>query len=151
LLGGTIGGLLAYFLDPARGHARRVQLRDQSLAWVRRMERQMERYSRKAAADAQGARQRAARSQQTARIYDDVTLAEKVESEIFRDPSIPKGLVNINVEDGIVVLRGEVPDSEQIRVIERRAEGITGVLAVESLLHLPGTPAPNKAEARSVS
>src|SRR3954464_9929170 len=37
---------------------------------------------------------------------DDTTLARKVETEIFRDDSVPKGDTNINSEFGVVFLRG---------------------------------------------
>jgi osmotically-inducible protein OsmY len=72
---------------------------------------------------------------------DDGTLKARVESTLFRDPEVPKGDININVEHGVVVLRGEVRRPEQIRDLESAVEEIPGVLAVENLLHLPGTPA----------
>ncbi len=43
---------------------------------------------------------------------DDVTLARKVESEIFRDADVPKGQINVNAENGVIVLRGEVEEPE---------------------------------------
>jgi osmotically-inducible protein OsmY len=66
----------------------------------------------------------------------------KVESELFRDPSVPKGSININVEQGVVVLRGEVPDPELAERLEHEARAIPGVWEVENLLHGPGEPAP---------
>src|SRR5919197_60335 len=45
---------------------------------------------------------------------DDVTLARKVESEIFRDAEVPKGKINVNAERGKVVLRGEVDSPKLI-------------------------------------
>ena len=73
---------------------------------------------------------------------DDATLVDKVESAIFRDPAVPKGQININVERGRVVLRGEVDQSEQISALEAAARQVPGVTDVENLLHIPGTPAP---------
>ena len=49
---------------------------------------------------------------------DDVTLARKVETEIFRDADVPKGQINVNAENGVVVLRGEVEEPELIRDLE---------------------------------
>jgi osmotically-inducible protein OsmY len=69
---------------------------------------------------------------------DDVTLTSKVETQLFRDSSVPKGAININVERGIVVLRGEVPDEEMRDRLATEAGSIGGVWSVHNLLHLPG-------------
>lgn len=73
---------------------------------------------------------------------DDVTLAHMVESELFRDEQVPKGQININAENGKIVLRGEVGQPEMIRDLEERARSVHGVHDVENLLHLPGAEAP---------
>lgn len=75
------------------------------------------------------------------REYDDVTLARKVESEIFRDADAPKGKVNVNAVDGVVELRGQV-EGDQIAALARAAARVDGVKSVTNLLHPPGTPAP---------
>ena len=74
--------------------------------------------------------------------YDDATLAHKVETVLFRDSDVPKGGININAQDGIVQLRGEVPDVGMIDDLVERTRSVQGVRDVENLLHLPGTPAP---------
>ena len=73
---------------------------------------------------------------------DDATLAHKVESIIFRDPAVPKGQINLNAEDGVVTLRGEVPAPAMIDALVARTREVGGVRRVECLLHLPGEPAP---------
>lgn len=73
---------------------------------------------------------------------DDARLTAKVESELYRDDDVPKGAININVEFGKVVLRGEVESSELIEDLVLRTRAIEGVSDVESLLHVPGEPAP---------
>lgn len=73
---------------------------------------------------------------------DDVTLARQVESELFRDEDVPKGQINVNAENGKIVLRGEVGEAEMIRDLEDRARSVQGVNDVENLLHLPGAEAP---------
>jgi hypothetical protein len=78
---------------------------------------------------------------------DDVTLARKVETEVFRAAGSPKGDVDVNVVDGVVYLHGQVRQPEQIREIESRTRRVPEVVAVENLLHLPGTPAPTRADA----
>src|SRR4051794_9255148 len=43
---------------------------------------------------------------------DDVALARKVETVIFRDPEIPKGKIDVNAAAGKVWLRGEAKTPE---------------------------------------
>lgn len=67
--------------------------------------------------------------------YDDVTLARKVESELFRPSDVPKGSISVNVNDGVVELRGELPDQQQIDELGEGARKIAGVKDVRNLLH----------------
>jgi osmotically-inducible protein OsmY len=73
---------------------------------------------------------------------DDVTLARKVETEIFRDPGAPKGDVSIDVQAGVVYLRGVVADDAWIQRLGDDAKKVDGIKGVKNLLHRPGTPAP---------
>ena len=77
---------------------------------------------------------------------DDNTIAHKVETELFRDPTVPKGHVDVNVAGGVVYLRGEVKTPDVIKSLERQAKSIPEVKRVENLLHLPGTPAPTRSD-----
>ena len=79
-------------------------------------------------------------------IYDDQTLKAKVESELFREEHALKGLVNVNVQQGVTQLRGEVGSRELIDELVDRTQKVRGVREVENLLHTPGTPAPGPAE-----
>ena len=73
---------------------------------------------------------------------NDPALARKVESEIFREvQDADKGKVVINAENGTIYLRGEVKRPEQIHALCDAAAKVDGVRSVESLLHLPKTPA----------
>lgn len=74
--------------------------------------------------------------------YDDATLKDKVESELFRDEHEAKGVISVNAQQGVVQLRGELPSQDLIDALVDRARQIHGVREVESLLHLPGTEAP---------
>ena len=49
---------------------------------------------------------------------NDAALVDRVRSESFRDPDVPAGRINVNAEDGVVVLRGELERPEQIRKLE---------------------------------
>jgi hypothetical protein len=77
----------------------------------------------------------------------DPDLANKVRTEIFRDRDAPKGHVNVNAENGIVYLRGQVSSPEEDERLATRARRIDGVREVVDLLHLPGEPAPTKEQA----
>ena len=133
------GAIATFLLDPARGRARRARLVDQAGATVRRAGRQAGRAAHFARSTASG-RLAAARhaGDRDESFLDDGTLTAKVETKLFRDPSVPKGTININVERGIVVLRGEVPDAEMRDRLATEAGAIGGVWSVHNLLHLPG-------------
>ena len=74
--------------------------------------------------------------------YDDWTLKAKVESELFRDEHDVKGAVNVNAQEGVVQLRGQLPSLDLIDALVERTRKIHGVKDVENLLHTPGTEAP---------
>jgi BON domain len=73
---------------------------------------------------------------------DDVTLARKVETEIFRAPDAPKGDVSVDVQAGVANLRGVVADENWITKLADDAKKVDGIKGVNNLLHRPGTPAP---------
>ena len=52
--------------------------------------------------------------------YDDATLKDKVESELFRDEHEVKGSISINAQEGVVQLRGEVPSQDLIDALVDR-------------------------------
>jgi osmotically-inducible protein OsmY len=151
LAGAAVGAAAAYFLDPEGGARRRNETRDKAIS--------------KAKSGAQGAAGTAKQAAGKARggvhsvtptmpgkgeAPDDVTLARKVETEIFRDADAPKGQVDVNVVDGVVYLRGEV-EEDLIRDLEEAARKVSGVRGVENLLHTPGTPAPTTPEGSASS
>jgi osmotically-inducible protein OsmY len=75
---------------------------------------------------------------------NDPALAAKVESEVFRDQQIPKDKLSVNVENGAVYFRGEVPDQDTMDELVARARKVDGVKGVENLTHLPSEAAPTK-------
>jgi gas vesicle protein len=141
-LGAIAGALLAFFFDPASGRRRRALARDKTLGTVRRGGREVERAGRGVAAEAYGAAQKVQHLKEEPKEFDDATLTSKVESELFRDPSVPKGQINVNAQEGVVQLRGEVESRELIDDLVDRTRKIHGVRDVENLLHVPGTRAP---------
>jgi hypothetical protein len=140
----ALGALLEYFLDRTAGRRRRHTARDRAIARMRRGERRAALRARRAESHALGIARRtvnAARRRQREPL-DDVTLAHKVESEIYRRARVPKGQISINAEDGLVFLRGVMDRQEDIERIVDATRQIAGVREVENLIHLPGTPAP---------
>jgi osmotically-inducible protein OsmY len=64
---------------------------------------------------------------------------------------VPKGKVLVNVEEGVVVLRGELDKWGAIDRVEAETRKIPGVVDVRNLIHVPNEPAPNKTSARAAS
>ena len=75
---------------------------------------------------------------------NDATLAQRVQSELFRDPDFPKERITINAEAGVIVLRGELDRPEQIRAVEDAVSRMAGVRGVRNLLHRPVAPVPER-------
>ena len=63
--------------------------------------------------------------------------------------ALPAATENVTVEvvDGLATLRGQVLSLDDRSSIEAEVRRAPGVLDVQSFLHLPGEPAPNKASA----
>ena len=142
VLAGALGAALAYFFDPDSGRRRRKLAADKAGKYVRGAGRQ----AQGVGAQASGLKEKATHLKEQEKPQpDDVTLARKVETEIFRGAEVPKGQINVNAEDGVVYLRGEVePDLAQ--ELAAKASKVQGVLGVENLLHAPGQEAPTKPE-----
>jgi hypothetical protein len=135
------GAGLMYFLDPDRGRRRRAVTGDRFAGSIRSGVRQGERAGRAASAQAYGVAQQIMHAADVeAAPANDAALKAKVETVLFADQSFPKGRVNVNVEDGRVVLRGELEHPDDITAAEARVRRIVGVRDVENLLHQPGTP-----------
>jgi hypothetical protein len=141
--GGVAAGvLLEYFLDPAAGRRRRHQARDRAASRVRRGERRIATRARRAESHAVGIGRRTLNARRRTEPLDDVTLTQKVQSELFRRAGIDKGHISVNAEDGVVFLRGTMEHTADIQRLGEAARAIAGVREVENLLHVPGTPAP---------
>jgi osmotically-inducible protein OsmY len=137
LFGAAIGAAAAWFLDPNDGTRRRHLVRDKTMKYARRGKDEAARKATYAGETVKGKATAAApgtgREPATERL-NDPGLQAKVESEIFRDPDAPKGQVSVNVEDGVVYLRGELDDQAEIERLREAAAKVEGVRGVESLL-----------------
>ena len=139
------GAAIAFAFDPKRGRRRRRLARKRSIRYSKAVGRRVKRVvprgkptAAKQASDAPTAGRTGAASaepqpSQTAQ-PDDVTLARKVETEIFRDKDVPKGHINVNAEAGVVFLRGRVNSEKQIAELEQEVREIPGVRGVENRL-----------------
>ena len=133
---GAAGLAGAYFLDPQSGKRRRHVARDRAAAMIRRGAGTTRRQAEYRKGQAQG-KVEAVKSQAGAEKppANDQALAERVKSTIFQPADAPKGSVNVNVEQGVVYLRGEVKRPDQIEKLVEQANSIAGVAGVENLLH----------------
>jgi osmotically-inducible protein OsmY len=140
----------AYFFDPESGKARRIRVVERSGHVARNVERRTTRQARYAWHTVRG-RIRHLTSGEQPDLAEDRTLLDRVESELFANRSIPRGRVTFEVEGTTVILRGELDTADEMHHIEEAVRKIPGVTGVTSLFHMPGTPAPNKAEALAAS
>jgi osmotically-inducible protein OsmY len=138
-----LGAALTYFFDPQSGARRRAMTRDRALAFFRQRGRQLDRAAGSVQAEAQGLVQKAEHLTAREKLADpnDASLAHKVETVIFSDPDVPKGQIDVNAEDGVVFLRGEVENEKLIQDLEERTRSVQGVKGVENLLHVSGQEA----------
>jgi osmotically-inducible protein OsmY len=140
LIGAAIGAAAAWFLDQNDGTRRRNVVRDKAMKYARQGKEQAARKATYAGETVKGKATSAApgagREPAEERLNDEA-LKAKVESEIFRDPDAPKGKVAVNVEDGVVHLRGEVEDTATSEGLREAATNVEGVRGVENLLTTP--------------
>jgi BON domain len=142
---GVAGGAAgAYFLDPQQGSRRRHVAFDRVKSLLRRGKAESERKARYAAGVAKGAAAEATGAGEGSADLPDPDLANKVRSQIFRDRDAPKGDVNVNAENGVIYLRGQVDSPEEKEQLATGARRIRGVREVVTLLHVPGEAAPTK-------
>lgn len=147
-LGAAAGAAAMYFLDPDRGHSRRARFQQQAQAKKRSFDRSVDRVEQDAANRAKGADARA----HGAGVFhpsDDRALEVHLH-QVLKELDIPTGDVTVEAVDGIVRLRGQVSSTSDIGRIVQTVNGVPGVHAVESFMHLPGEPAPNKEPALRV-
>ena len=140
-LGAAAGAAAAHFLDPQSGRKRRNQVRDQAQAKATTAASAVQTQAQHATDMAKGAASAVTPGHTRLEEPDDVTLARKVETHIFRAHDAPKGTVSVDVQAGVAYLRG-VAAPEWIDRLAAEARQVEGISGVKNLLHTPGTPTP---------
>jgi len=145
LVGIAIGATAAYYADRDRGHARRTRDADRARARLRRRRRQAASHARYEAGRAEGD---AAIRAGAGRFHpaDDRAVADNLRA-VLSGLDVDTSDVTVEVVEGVVRLRGQVADRKASLRVVQAVSGEPGVRLTESLLHLPGQPAPNKVAA----
>jgi hypothetical protein len=144
VVAGTAGGAtLMYFADPSHGRRRRAIARDRSAGIARHTGRRAGRSAKKLKATVSGQAKGLRHTfSSPVPVANDQMLTDRVKSQAFRDPGIDRSRVNLNVEDGIVVLHGVIDDQNRIDELTDAVRRVPGVRDVTSYLHTPDLPAP---------
>jgi hypothetical protein len=128
--GAAVGAGMAYLLDPQLGRTRRARLADQIKARGRRMAAVGGRKARYQAGRIKGLVHEAGdlvRSEDGGPLVDDATLLQKVRSEVVGPSGIAASDLSIQVDDGVVVLRGPRATDQDLEDQLLRLEGVRGV------------------------
>jgi hypothetical protein len=141
-----VGAAGMFFFDPSQGRRRRALARDKVKSGLARRRRR----ARSDAAFEAGRRrgelfERAGAGRFHGR--DDRTVAEHLH-EVLERTDVPTGDVTVEVVDAVVRLRGQVRTNDERSRVLAAVGAESGDRHVESLLHLPNEPAPNKAASR---
>ena len=144
--GVAVGVAAMYVLDPVKGRGRRAVLRDRARSTMRTRHRRAEQQARDAA-NREAGEQARARGAGHFHPTDDRSVELHLH-QLLAELDVDTHDVTVEVHEGLARLRGQVAsDTDRQRVLTTVRES-RGVREVESLLHLPDEPAPNKEPAR---
>jgi hypothetical protein len=149
LVAGALGAAGAYFFDPDRGRSRRSRTRDQAAAALRRRQRETEARVRYAEGKLEGAAARSAGAGEFTP-EDDTDIVHAIK-QAFSRLDVSTSDVVVDVVAGAATLRGQVDEAAAIDELQQTVVTVPGVVSVESYLHTPGTPPPNKAASLSAT
>ncbi len=133
---GAAAAAAMYLLDPDRGRSRRAKLSDQTAALARKAEEKGRAQAEYQKGVVQGLAHDLTESFRPEREFDDETLDQKVKSEAIGRWDGPKNDVEIDVENGVVTLKGNV-DTENVDDLIRLVKGVPGVASVNDQLSIP--------------
>ena len=133
---GAAAAAAMYLLDPERGRSRRAKLSDQAAAMARMAEEKARAQAEHQKGVAQGLAHDLTEPFRPDREFDDETLHQKVKSEAIGRWDGPKNDVEVDVDDGVVTLKGNV-DAEKVDDLIRLVKGVPGVASINDQLSVP--------------
>jgi hyperosmotically inducible periplasmic protein len=133
---GAAAAAAMYLLDPDRGRTRRAKLSDQAAAMARKAEEKARAKAEYQKGVVQGLAHDLTEPFRPEPDFDDETLRQKVKSEAIGRWEGPKSDVEVDVESGVVTLKGNV-DSENVDQLIRLVKGVPGVASVSDQLSVP--------------
>src|SRR5688500_8510646 len=66
---------------------------------------------------------------------DDLVITDRVKTQLFGAVDAPTGQINLNVENGVVFLRGHLDDPDQAEELAVLAGAVEGVVGVKNLIN----------------
>ena len=134
--GAIVGSVIAYLFDPEAGRGRRARLLDQAAATARRARDRAGTLSRHGGNVIDGKIHEATSSLDAGVSTDDVTVADRIRSEVLGRRDLEAGGLLVDVSDGVAHLRGRFDDAERLeRVIDLTAK-VRGVREVDNLVEV---------------
>jgi osmotically-inducible protein OsmY len=149
LAGAVAGAAGMYFADPVNGRGRRRRTSAKLQAARRRRQRNAERQASLAAGRAVGEQARARGAGQF-HPTDDRSVELHLHDLLAGLDTDTKD-VNVEVVEGLARVRGQVTSGDDMQRVVDLVHGCPGVRSVESFLHLPDEPAPNKKRSRAAA
>ncbi|HTE86224.1 MAG TPA: BON domain-containing protein [Dehalococcoidia bacterium] len=151
LLVSVVGGVAgAFLLDPRSGPRRRALIRDKLRHNAVALPPRLARTARTMRGPARGLlhtlAQRTPWHAPTPMPDADAFVAHRVRTALGREQDLLLGALNIDAIDGVVRVRGTVPDAQTARRVVEKAATVLGARAVMSLMRTPdGTPVGGRA------
>jgi osmotically-inducible protein OsmY len=146
LSGLAVGAAAMYVLDPVKGRSRRAVLRDRSRSAMRTRRRRADQRARDHANRELGEQARA-RGAGKFHPTDDRSVELHLH-QLLTELDVDTSDITVEVHEGLVRVRGQVRSEDDRARVLSIIGGSRGVRSIESLLHLPDEPAPNKEPAR---
>ncbi len=133
----VIGVGTAYFFDPRLGRRRRSVARDRGAKAMRQMTRIVGKKARFSAGKTRGyyARSRHVVARPATESADAI-VEQRIRSDALRDVGVSTRDVEIDVEDGVVTLTGEVVGDKRASDLVARIGKVPGVENVAAMLHV---------------
>ena len=133
---GAAAAAAMYLLDPDRGRSRRAKLSDQTAALARKAEEKARAQAEHQKGVVQGLAHDLTEPFRPEPDFDDATLRQKVKSEAIGRLEGPKKEIDVEVDNGVVTLKGTL-GAEHVDRLIRLVKGIPGVASVNDQLSVP--------------